>query len=52
MAEVDRNQRRHVWQQFATRGSTMEKLYVERHDGGYWVTGTRVSLDSVVLGFS
>jgi uncharacterized protein (DUF433 family) len=29
----------------------MEKLYVERHDGGYWVTGTRVSLDSIVLEF-
>jgi uncharacterized protein (DUF433 family) len=29
----------------------MEKLYVERHDGGYWVSGTRVSLDSVVLAF-
>lgn len=29
----------------------MEKPYVETHDGGYWVTGTRVSLDSVVLAF-
>ena len=29
----------------------MEKLYVERHDGGYWVAGTHVSLDSVVLAF-
>ncbi|MGA2065449.1 MAG: DUF433 domain-containing protein [Thermoguttaceae bacterium] len=29
----------------------MENIYVERHDGGYWVGGTRVSLDSVVLAF-
>ena len=24
---------------------------VEQHDGGYWVAGTRVSLDSVVYAF-
>jgi uncharacterized protein (DUF433 family) len=30
---------------------TMEKSYVEQHDGGYWVTGTRVSLDSLVYAF-
>src|SRR4029434_1898135 len=24
------------------------KTYVEHRDGGYWVTGTRVSLDSLV----
>ena len=29
----------------------MEKVYVEARDGGYWVSGTRVSLDSVVLAF-
>ena len=29
----------------------MDKAYVEKHDGGYWVSGTRVSLDSVVLAF-
>jgi uncharacterized protein (DUF433 family) len=29
----------------------MEKLYVESRDGGFWVSGTRVSLDSVVLAF-
>jgi uncharacterized protein (DUF433 family) len=29
----------------------VEKVYVETHDGGYWVSGTRVSLDSVVLAF-
>ncbi|MGA2034422.1 MAG: DUF433 domain-containing protein [Thermoguttaceae bacterium] len=29
----------------------MENVYVETHDGGYWVSGTRVSLDSVVLAF-
>jgi uncharacterized protein (DUF433 family) len=29
----------------------MEKQYVEQRDGGYWVAGTRVSLDSIVLAF-
>jgi uncharacterized protein (DUF433 family) len=29
----------------------MEKHYVEKHGEGYWVTGTRVSLDSVILAF-
>jgi hypothetical protein len=25
----------------------MEKIYVEQQDGGYWITGTRISLDSI-----
>jgi len=29
----------------------MEKNYVEKRDGGYWVAETRVSLDSIVLAF-
>ena len=29
----------------------MEKAYVEHREGGYWVAGGRVSLDSVVLAF-
>lgn len=29
----------------------MEKLYVEKRDAGYWVSGTRVSLDSIVFAF-
>jgi uncharacterized protein (DUF433 family) len=29
----------------------MEKQYVEKRDEGYWVTGTRVSLDSIVFAF-
>ncbi len=29
----------------------MEKQYVEKRDKGYWIAGTRVSLDSVVLIF-
>jgi uncharacterized protein (DUF433 family) len=29
----------------------MENVYVEARDEGYWVSGTRVSLDSVVLAF-
>ena len=29
----------------------MAKDYVEQHDESYWVTGTRVSLDSVVYAF-
>lgn len=29
----------------------MSKQYVEQRDGGYWVAGTRVSLDSVAYAF-
>lgn len=29
----------------------MTRDYVEKRDGGYWVAGTRVSLDSVVYAF-
>ena len=29
----------------------MAQQYVEQRDGGYWVAGTRVSLDSVVYAF-
>ena len=29
----------------------MKDTYVERRDGGYWVAGTRVSLDSIVYAF-
>lgn len=29
----------------------MEKCYVETREEGYWVAGTRVSLDSIVLAF-
>jgi uncharacterized protein (DUF433 family) len=29
----------------------MEKSYVEQRDSGYWVTGTRISLDSIVYAF-
>ena len=29
----------------------METAYVKQHDGGYWVAGTRVSLDSIVYAF-
>ena len=25
--------------------------YIEQRDGGYWIRGTRVSLDSIVYGF-
>lgn len=27
------------------------KSYIDHRDGGYWVAGTRVSLDSLVYGF-
>lgn len=30
---------------------TLEKTYVEQRDAGYWVAGTRVSLDSLVYAF-
>lgn len=29
----------------------MAKQYVEQHDQGYWIAGSRVSLDSVILAF-
>ena len=29
----------------------MNREYVEQRDGGYWVAGTRVSLDSIVYAF-
>jgi uncharacterized protein (DUF433 family) len=29
----------------------MNKGYVEQRDGGYWVAGARVSLDSIVYAF-
>jgi uncharacterized protein (DUF433 family) len=29
----------------------MEKSYVEQRDGGYWITGRRISLDSIVYAF-
>src|SRR5438874_12781686 len=29
----------------------MEKRYVDKRDAGYWVAGTQVSLDSIVLAF-
>lgn len=29
----------------------MEKSFVEERDGGYWIAGTRISLDSVVVAF-
>ena len=29
----------------------MTREYVEQRDGGYWIAGTRVSLDSIVYAF-
>jgi uncharacterized protein (DUF433 family) len=29
----------------------MSKEYVEQYEGGYWIAGSRVSLDSVVYAF-
>lgn len=29
----------------------MSKQYVERRDAGYWIAGSRVSLDSIVYAF-
>lgn len=29
----------------------MRQLYVEQRDGGYWIDGSRVSLDSIVYAF-
>jgi uncharacterized protein (DUF433 family) len=33
------------------REAPMAKEYVQQHDGGFWITGTRVSLDSIVYAF-
>jgi len=30
----------------------MESTYIDQHDGGYWIKGTRVSLDSIVYAFN
>ena len=32
-------------------GKPMRTAYVEQRDGGYWLLGTRVSLDSIVYRF-
>ncbi len=29
----------------------MSKQYVEQRDGGYWITGRRVSLDSIIYAY-
>jgi uncharacterized protein (DUF433 family) len=29
----------------------MNKVYVEKRDGGHWIAGTRISLDSIVYAF-
>lgn len=29
----------------------MNKQYIQQQEGGYWITGTRVSLDSIVYAF-
>jgi uncharacterized protein (DUF433 family) len=29
----------------------MEKTYIEQRDGGYWIAGTRILLDSIVYAF-
>lgn len=34
-----------------TASPTLTKQYVEQRDQGYWIEGTRISLDSVVYGF-
>ena len=31
--------------------TSMHTVYVEQREGGYWVAGTRVSLDSIVYAF-
>jgi uncharacterized protein (DUF433 family) len=34
-----------------TTPSTLAKQYIEQRDRGYWIEGTRISLDSVVYAF-
>ena len=34
-----------------TASPTIAKRYIEQRDEGYWIEGTRISLDSVVYAF-
>ncbi len=34
-----------------TAAPTLAKQYIEQRDQGYWIAGTRISLESVVYGF-
>jgi len=34
-----------------TAAPTLAKRYIEQRDRGYWIEGTRISLDSVVYAF-
>ncbi|MBE9050058.1 DUF433 domain-containing protein [Nostocales cyanobacterium LEGE 11386] len=34
-----------------TVAPTLAKQYIEQRDQGYWIAGTRISLESVVYGF-
>jgi uncharacterized protein (DUF433 family) len=34
-----------------TLAPILAKTYIEQRDTGYWITGTRISLDSVVLSY-
>ncbi len=34
-----------------TASPTLVKRYIEQRDEGYWIEGTRISLDSVVYAF-
>ena len=36
---------------FMTAALTLAKRYIEQRDQGYWIEGTRISLDSVVYAF-
>jgi hypothetical protein len=36
---------------FMTLAPILAKPYIEQRDTGYWITGTRISLDSVVLSY-
>src|SRR3569832_232290 len=38
-------------QQFMKVSPTLTKQYIEQRDEGYWLQGTRISLDSVVYAF-
>ena len=31
---------------------SMDKTYVEQRSGGYWINGTRISLDSIIAAFN
>jgi uncharacterized protein (DUF433 family) len=45
------NEQRSLADIFMTLAPILAKPYIEQRDTGYWIAGTRISLDSVVLSY-